>query len=209
MDIYFPRRGSFIIQYDEFNKRYLTDLEPYYDNFPKIFLKYISETIIFGYTKESYYATSDTYFLWPNNIQDDLDYLFFIAYLNSKLVKFLFRAKNFIIKRSKTNWENLPIPNLQEFQQKEDIQIINLIKFFTSMTIQEQTGTEKKELIEKSLHFNQYKKCMNPEFVSQFEAIIEKTDFKSIQKIIDFLFFQLFRLDEKLIDDLLKKFYNF
>jgi len=60
-DIYFPRRGSLITQFDIEHKRKLVNLEPYYDKEPKIFFSYISKSNVFGYTKDSYYATSDTY----------------------------------------------------------------------------------------------------------------------------------------------------
>ncbi|MFX1481265.1 MAG: Eco57I restriction-modification methylase domain-containing protein, partial [Promethearchaeota archaeon] len=105
-DLYFPRRGSFIKTIDNKNKQKLRDLEPFYDNSKKLFFKFISEKNIFGYSNKSYYATSDTYFLWPKNQENsNLDYLFILAYLNSKLVFFLYKAKNIEIKRSKTKLE--------------------------------------------------------------------------------------------------------
>ncbi|MFX0076541.1 MAG: Eco57I restriction-modification methylase domain-containing protein, partial [Candidatus Hermodarchaeota archaeon] len=63
-DVYFPRRGSTITQYNIEQKRNLVNLEPYYDKEPKIFFSYISNSNVFGYSQDSYYATSDTYFLW-------------------------------------------------------------------------------------------------------------------------------------------------
>ncbi|GAG96092.1 unnamed protein product, partial [marine sediment metagenome] len=119
-DLYFPRRGAFIRnleQKNEANKENLFDLEPLYDNAKKIFFKYISNDNIFGYADSSYYATSDTYFLWPKVPEMQINYPFLLAYLNSKLVRFLFKAKNIKIKRSKTKLEeDLPIPNMNEFQ---------------------------------------------------------------------------------------------
>ena len=110
-DIYFPRRGSFIRLFGEGTDKSLKDLEPFYENSEKIFIRYISKENIFGYSKEPYYATSDTYFLWPRIPVRKISYPFVIAYLNSKVATFLFKAKNISLKRSKTRLENgLPFP---------------------------------------------------------------------------------------------------
>ncbi|MFX1444812.1 MAG: Eco57I restriction-modification methylase domain-containing protein, partial [Promethearchaeota archaeon] len=93
-DFYFPRRGAYIHILDQENKDTLIDLEPFYDHHKKIFFKYISSENLFGFTEKPYYATSDTYFLWPKSIVKDIDYHFILAYLNSKIVAFLFKAKN-------------------------------------------------------------------------------------------------------------------
>jgi len=128
-DIYFPRRGAYIRKKNEENKEILFDLEPLYDKANKIFFKYISSENMFGYTEDSYYATSDTYFLWPKKSNDEIDYPFILAYLNSKLVNFLFKAKNISIKRSKTKLEELlPIPNLNRFTSEKDKKIIEIIR---------------------------------------------------------------------------------
>ena len=87
-DFYFPRRGSFIRQSEGEDKANLIDLEPLYDKAEKIFFKFISKENIFGYSNISYYATSDTYFLWPQVVDKKIDYLFILAYLNSKLIYF-------------------------------------------------------------------------------------------------------------------------
>ena len=133
-DIYFPRRGSLITQFDAVNKRKLVNLEPYYDKEPKIFFSYISKSNIFGYCPKSYsyYATSDTYFLWLREGKNDIDYLFLLAYLNSKIVKFLFKAKNITVKRSKTKLEEeIPVPNISLFQSQFQLELIDLIRYFT------------------------------------------------------------------------------
>ena len=98
------------------------------ENDKKIFLKYISNENIFGFSDSSYFATSDTYFLWPKNSETklELDYTFLLAYLNSKLVYFLFKAKNISIKRSKTKLEyGLPVPNINNFNS-----CVNYFEFF-------------------------------------------------------------------------------
>ncbi|MEJ2248731.1 MAG: TaqI-like C-terminal specificity domain-containing protein [Candidatus Lokiarchaeota archaeon] len=100
--------------------KYLCDLEPWYEQGQKIFFSYISKENVFGYTESPYYATSDTYFLWPGENSIEINYFFIIAYLNSELVKFLFSAKNIKIKRSKTKLENnLAIPNMNIETKRE------------------------------------------------------------------------------------------
>jgi hypothetical protein len=209
-DIYFPRRGSFIIQYNESNKRLLTNLELYYDKFPKIFFKYISNSNTFGYTTESYFATSDTYFIWPKNMEQELDYLFLIAYLNSKLVKFLYVAKNIFIKRSKTKLEqNLPLPNLNQFHGITDRNTINLIKSLTRLIIKEQNSEILNNFTDLIVELEQFGKFLKEDTLSQLKVSIKDLNVNLIRKIIDSLFFQLFHIEEKQIDDLVKKYYNF
>ena len=131
-DFYFPRRGAFIRRIEEGNVEELIDLEPFYSSGKKIFFKYITKENIFGYTEDSYYATSDTYFLWPKKSQINVDYPFLLGYLNSSLVKFLFKAKNITIKRSKTKLEfGLPIPNLEKFNSENDVLILPLINLLS------------------------------------------------------------------------------
>lgn len=209
-DIYFPRRGSFIIQYNQSNKRQLTNLERYYDKFPKIIFKYISNSNTFGYTTESYYATSDTYFIWPRNMEQKLDYLFLIAYLNSKLVKFLFIAKNMFIKRSKTKLEdNLPLPNLNQYHGITDKHTINLIRSLTRLIIKMQNGEDINSFTERVVELEQLGGVLKKDMLSQFKESKKNLDVDFIQKIIDSLFFKLFNVEEKQIDDLIKKYYKF
>jgi len=193
-DIYFPRRGSLITQYDIEHKRKLINLEPYYDKEPKIFFSYISNSNTFGYTKDSYYATSDTYFLWLREGKNDIDHLFLLAYLNSKIVKFLFRAKNIMIKRSKTKLEEeIPIPNLLLFQSEFQLEIIDLIRYFTSNLTQNIVSIDETKLDKlRKISPNTYSQIRN-----------EKTP----RRIIDILFFILFHLVEEEIDLLLEKYY--
>ena len=193
-DIYFPRRGSLITHYNIKHKSKLVNLEPYYEKGAKIFFSYISNSNVFGYTKDSYYATSDTYFLWLNEGKNNLDYLFLLAYLNSIIVNFLFKAKNITIKRSKTKLEEeIPIPNISLFQSPYELELINLIRDITL------------NLTQNILSINKIKldrlKELNPDIYS---GIRNESDPK---KIIDICFLRLFNLDEKLIDNLDKKYY--
>ena len=193
-NIYFPRRGNFINQYNTGNKRKLINLEPYYDKEPKIFFSYISKSIAFGYTKDSYYATSDTYFLWLREGKNDIDYLFFLAYLNSKIVKFLFRVKNITIKRSKTKIEEeIPIPNITLFRTKYQLIIIDLIRYFTSSIIHNIVSVDETKLDKlREISPNTYSQIRN-----------EKTP----RRIIDILLLILFDLVEEDIDLLIEKYY--
>ena len=136
-DYFFPRRGTFIRRNENNFNETLIDLEPFYEKGKKIFFKYISNENIFGYSKSSYFATSDTYFLWPRFNQKSIDYTFMLAYLNSKLVRFLFNAKNIRIKRSKTKLEDgLPIPFIENFTSEKDCKKISLIKKLTKQLVQ-------------------------------------------------------------------------
>ena len=131
-DFIFPRRGTHIRISEKSKKYKLTDLEPFYESFEKIFISYITDENNFGYSNSTYYATSDTYFLWPK-FDQVIDYILILAYLNSKLVKFLFKAKSIRIKRSKTKIEyDLPIINVALFNSETDKQIISEIKKLTS-----------------------------------------------------------------------------
>ena len=177
-DLYYPRRGSFIRKIERDSKGILVDLEPLYEQNQKIFFKYISTKNIFGFTADPYYATSDTYFLWPKSAEKSINYPFIIAYLNSSLVSFLYKAKNITIKRSKTKLEyGLPIPNIRNFMTEEKSKIINLIENLVVSLIGD-------------INSNPSKKAYN--------------DKHNIQRTIDSLFFQLFDLDVKNISKLLE-----
>lgn len=211
-DFYFPRRGSFIRQFEAEDKENLIDLEPLYDKAEKIFFKFISKENIFGYSNISYYATSDTYFLWPKVVDKKIDYLFILAYLNSKLIYFLFKAKNISVKRSKTKLEQgLPIPNIKNFEIKEKKSIMELIKTLTHYLIKkydEKFNKNIENLIEKILTSDYYISTKNEVLKEKFMCFLMKNDSKSIQKAIDQLIFQLFDLDEDVINKLLKKYYD-
>ena len=144
----------------------------------------------------------------------EVDYFFLIAYLNSKLVKFLFKAKNIMIKRSKTKLEeNLPLPNLSRFHDIEEKQIINVIKLLTSLILQIQneeiTKINKKDITDIAVPSNLNDKLAKLLTKSQIQTALEELDIDVFQKFIDLLFFQLFHIDEREIDELLKKYYNF
>jgi len=193
-DIYFPRRGSLITQYDNENKRKLIHLEPYYDKGSKIFFSYITNSNVFGYTRDPYYATSDTYFLWLRKGRNNIDYLFILAYLNSKIMKFLFKAKNITIKRSKTKLEEeIPIPNILLFQSPYQLELVNLVRYITSKLTQNIMFTDESIL---------YKlKQLSPNTYSQIRNV------KNFKRIIDICLLKLFDLDEENINLLIEKYY--
>lgn len=211
-NFHFPRRGAFIRQFEGEDKENLIDLEPLYDKAEKIFFKFISKENIFGYSNISYYATSDTYFLWPQVVDKKIDYLFILAYLNSKLIYFLFKAKNISVKRSKTKLEQgLPIPNIKNFEIKEKKSIMELIKTLTHYLIKkydEKFNKNIENLIEKILTSDYYISTKNEALKEKVLSFLMKNDSKSIQKAIDQLIFQLFDLDEDVINKLLKEYYD-
>ncbi|MFX1393859.1 MAG: Eco57I restriction-modification methylase domain-containing protein [Promethearchaeota archaeon] len=212
-DFYFPRRGTFIRRFEKNNRENLIDLESLYDKSKKIFLKYISKKNIFGYSNSSYYATSDTYFLWPNSSKNDIDYLIILAYLNSKLVYFLFKAKNIQIKRSKTKLEyGLPVPNLNIFNSEKELAILSLIKTLTVWLVKYNCSLNKiySNSIKKNIsRLNYFSKFNQNNLLSEILLAIENHNEIFIQNIINLLFFQLFGLKEESIDYLINKYYQF
>ncbi len=213
-DFYFPRRGTFIRKIKEKNNpEGIFDLESSYNKGNKIFFKYISKENIFGYTESSYIATSDTYFLWPRFTGKKIDYLFILAYLNSKLVRFLFRAKNISIKRSKTKLEyGLPIPNQSRFDSEKDIATINIIKFLTSWLTKLNHSNKKlnqNELFKNLSSLSYFSFFNHIDLIPEIKSAFKINDNCVIQRIIDKLFFQLFEVKEKEIDYLINKFYQF
>ncbi len=211
-DIYFPRRGTFIRKFENDNKEKLIDLEPLYDKGQKIFFKFISDKNVFGYSRDPYYATSDTYFLWPLIPDKKIDYLFMLAYLNSKLVNFLFKAKNISIKRSKTRLEHgLPIPSLSNFETEKKKDNMEFIKFLTSYLIKINSSNDridKKDLIKKLLSLNYFSYMRDDQLKLKLCEAIKVEDQNFIQITLNKLFFQLFDLDENVINYLLTKYYS-
>jgi methylase of polypeptide subunit release factors len=213
--IYFPRRGDRIKMVNN-NEQDLMDLEPLYDESEKIFFPYISDTNSFGFTENSYFATSDTYFLWPRKPEKEINYLFLMAYLNSKLVYFLYKAKNIKIKRSKTKLENnLPIPNLQSFSSKNQTNIISSIEYLSSILInwnncceQENDNSNNKIVLNKIKPIENVSKNELSEKLFDLEIIIEQKDQIKVKKLIDSLIFKLFDLRSSTILVLLKKYYE-
>ena len=209
-DYYYPRRGSFIRRLDENGREELVDLEPFYDESPKIFLRYILNDNIFGYSIDPYYATSDTYFLWPL-INKEVDYLFMIAYLNSKLVSFLFKAKNIIIKRSKTKLEDgLPIPQINNFKAEDKRKIMDLIKCLACLMIYNENKDQIKkveELIDEIISFGYCSSIINYKFKEDIIKAFEEKNISNIQMKVDSLFYWLFNLDKNEIDYLLNSYY--
>ncbi|MFX1391160.1 MAG: Eco57I restriction-modification methylase domain-containing protein [Promethearchaeota archaeon] len=211
-DIYYPRRGSFIQQGNRGKRNNLVDLEPLYDYSEKIFFKYISNENVFGYSEGSFYATSDTYFLWPKKTNSRIDNLFILSYLNSRLVYFLFKAKNLSIKRSKSKLEQgLPIPNLRNFETKEKKPTFELVKILTQVLIKNFENNYLNDVI------ISLEKQFNSEYLSSFNNInfrknlinaIRNHDKKYIEKTLDRLIFKLFDLDQNIINNLLSAYYN-
>ena len=211
-NFYFPRRGSIIRSFENFNKENFVDLEPFYDNGQKLFFKFISNKNVFGYTNTQYYATSDTYFLWPKFSDKKIDYLIILAYLNSKLVRFIFNAKNILIKRSKTKLEHdLPILNIKNFNSDEKKKIIELIKILTSYLIKSQISNQYnylERIVQKLLRLKYKFLLENNQFQSRLITAVKNRNKYIVQVILDNLIFQLFDLDEIRIDYLLKKYYS-
>ncbi|MFX1376392.1 MAG: Eco57I restriction-modification methylase domain-containing protein [Promethearchaeota archaeon] len=210
-DFYFPRRGSFIRKFEKNSKDLLVDLEPLYDSGKKIFFKYISKNNIFGFSDDPYYATSDTYFLWPKSNENSINYLFMLAYLNSSIVSFLFKAKNIIIKRSKTKLEyELPIPNLTYIVTEDKSIIINLIENLTLFLVNGLNSNLDKKIdskFDKLLNFINLNLCKSTQFKHYLNRALNNNDKTTIQKIIDKLFFQLFNIDENEMNNLLTEYY--
>ncbi len=210
-NFYFPRRGSFINKLEENYKEELLDLEPLYELSEKIFFKFISKENIFSYSNTSYYATSDTYFLWPRFSNKKIDYLFILAYLNSKILNFLFKVKNISIKRSKTKLEHsLPIPILKSFHSENEKLIIRVIKALTFCLIkfnELDDGIITEDLREKLTQVKDNLRKLNKKLISKFYLALEKKDRNFIVILINKLFFQLFSIDEDQIEFLIKKFY--
>ena len=211
-DFYFPRRGSVIRSFEKPTKENLVDLEPLYDNGQKIFFKFISNQNIFGYTNAQYYATSDTYFLWPKFADNKIDYLLILAYLNSKIVHFLYNAKNISIKRNKTKLEHcLPIPHIKNFSSEEKKNIIEFIKLLTSSLMKCQFSNQNnyvERIIKKVLRLRYFSSLKNDQFQSRLIKATENHNKGIIQMTLDSLFFQLFDLDDNKISYLLKKYYS-
>ena len=81
-----------------------------------------------------------------------------IAYLNSKLVRFLFNAKNIRIKRSKTKLEDdLPIPFIENFASEKDCKKISLIKKLTKLLVQSSGNRKEIQVRIDKLFFDLFK----------------------------------------------------
>ena len=207
-DFYFPRRGSHIRQTRD---KGLVNLEPLYDNGPKIFFKFISQENIFGYALDQYYATSDTYFLWSKK-PTELSLLFLLAYLNSKIVTFLFKSKSLAVKRSKTKIENgIPLPTFSAFKSKEKHSIVELIQFLTKWFVYSADPDLQSDIhkFSSQLESNHYfSTTENLTFKEMVIKAMNANDEDYIQEYINNLFYQLFDLDGNRIDYLIKEYYN-
>ena len=205
---YFPRRGSHIRQTRD---KGLVNLEPLYDKGPKIFFKFISQENIFGYALDQYYATSDTYFLWSKK-PTELSLLFLLAYLNSKIITFLFKSKSLAVKRSKTKIENgIPLPTFSAFKSKEKHSIVELIQFLTKWFVYSADPDLQSDIhkFSSQLESNHYfSTTENLTFKEMVIKAMNANDEDYIQEYINNLFYQLFDLDGNRIDYLIKEYYN-
>ena len=207
-DFYYPRRGSHIRQSRD---KGLVNLEPLYDNSPKIFFKFISQENIFGYALDQYYATSDTYFLWSKKLPE-FSLLFLLAYLNSKIVTFLFKSKSLAVKRSKTKLENgIPLPTFSAFKSTEKHSIIEIIQILTKWLVYSANPVMQSNIYKYNSQLESFHYLHTAENIPCKEMItkaMKEKDDDYIQEIINNLFYQLFDLDGNRIDYLIKEYYN-
>lgn len=212
-DIYFPRRGAHVKRILGNKQNELTDLEPLYEKGNKIFIRYITDENVFGYSKEPYFATSDTYFLWPRILESEINYTLALAYLNSKLIHFIFKAKNITIKRSKSKLEQqLPFLNTSKFQFDEQKLILKLINslglILRNNSIKEEIQNQLEQQIFKILD-SIYNRKPNFNFnIHEIRTWLIKKDYEKIKQFNDALFFILFDIEEERIDYLLSKYYS-
>ncbi|MBD3195317.1 MAG: N-6 DNA methylase [Candidatus Lokiarchaeota archaeon] len=211
-NIFFPRRGSRIKVFNSENKANIQNLEPYYETRSKIFFKYILKENTFGYSNDPYYATSDTYFMWLKTNTFNLNYPFILAYLNSKIVKFLFKAKNIKIKRSKTKLEyGLPVLNDKLFHSEKEKAIISLIEILGSLMIRLNSCIasfnleERDELLLKVKPFQKHIDFSLEKTLIKFSSNETK---QVIQKLIDKLFLVLLKLDGDEMEYLINSYYS-
>jgi adenine-specific DNA-methyltransferase len=209
-DIYFPRRGAYVWKSDK--NGYLCDLERWYEQRDKIFFSYISKENTFGYTSEPYYATSDTYFFWPLESSSNINYFFIVAYLNSELVRFLFKAKNIKIKRSKTKLENsIPIPSLRLESSLKKTIIKLVIIFAKSLTIMGSIEDRTTFLKSKKKEISQNLQSVHLlSKVYDIEDILNSTQnnhILSIKNLIDELLYMFFNIERKMIKKLMSNYY--
>lgn len=194
--IYFPRRGDRIRKYGRKGGG-LMDLEPEYEMNKKIFFPYITDSNLFGYTNSSYYATSDTYFLYSKDVESPIDYLFLIAYLNSCIVQFLFKAKNIKIKRSKTKLEHaIPIPNFHLFQSPYTKSLSVVIRALSSYMVKWNSNPSAYDSF--SLDVDNIKAHLgNIPFLTfpELKSAIEKRAQRILQEKLDLLFCDLFEIN--------------
>jgi hypothetical protein len=109
-------------------------------------------------------------------------------------VKFLFKAKNITIKRSKTKLEEeIPIPNILLFQSPYQLELIDLVRYSTSNLTQNIISIDKTKL--------DNLKELSPNTYSQIRKV------KNFKRIIDICLLKLFNLREEEIDLLMEKYY--
>ncbi len=211
-DFYFPRRGLHVrvLKQERVKHKELMNLEPFYDAEPKIFFKFVSSENQFGFSNGVYYATSDTYFVWLKS-SDLKEWMpFYLAYFNSKLFKFLFKAMNIALKRSKSKLENLlPVPDKNVFISEKERKILYIVLILSKILIDSEFTIEKED-IEKIIFYlkdiwpfdaNSDKERLDLLKVLSYRKI------SSILYLIDHLRFTLFNVEESIIDSLMEKYY--
>ena len=124
----------------------------------------------------------------------------------------MFKAKNISIKRSKTKLEQgLPIPNLNNFKNKEKKAILGLIKILSTYLVKTSNNLFNKNtesFIDKILKSNNYTSTKYTGLNEIIIRSIEKKDRESIKNVLNQLFFQLFNLDEDVMNNLLIEYYD-
>ncbi len=204
-NIYYPRRGSHIKQKSH---KKLLDLEELYDSYPKIIFKFISQENVFGFCAGEYYATSDTYFLWPIQ-KETYNIYFLLAYLNSSVVRFIFKSKSLTLKRSKTKLEKeIPLPMIiGDLTTKKDsiVPLIEKISKWLVLNTNSVNLNSKKKLYDIFEMLNEILLIKR----DKFSKAIESFDINYFRSIIDDLFYQYFDIDGKKLDYLIKKYYTF
>ena len=204
-NIYYPRRGSHIKQIGHHK---LLDLEELYDSFPKIIFKFISQENVFGFCAGEYYATSDTYFLWP--IRGEVYNIYFLlAYLNSNVVRFIFKSKSLTLKRSKTKLEKgIPLPIINGDLPFKKTSIVNLIELISKWIVFNMNSLD----LNLKTSLNGIFEDINEILLIDREELskaIEHIDINFFRSIIDDLLYQFFDIDGKELDYLMNKYYTF
>ena len=115
-------------------------------------------------------------------------------------MKFLFKAKNISIKRSKTKLEfGLPIPNLEKFQSKSEISTLLLIQLLSDYLIkinQSKLRINLEDFKKRLINLDFFAIAVNEKLLPNIFSAMKSYNNSFIQMIIDKLLFRLFDLDE-------------
>ncbi len=214
-DIYFPRRGSHVRKIYGPGQNKLVGLERLYERGQKIFIRYITNENVFGYSQYPYYATSDTYFLWPKIPESEIDYPLILAYLNSKLMYFIFKAKNITIKRSKSKLEQeLPIINPENFNLPEQKQILSIIRQLSNLILDENYSISETQVnrikvrVMRLINCDERKKKYDFAMENEIASSIKMRNVSLLKHYMDSLFFALLDMEERNVTQLLLEYYE-